>query len=159
MPPRSVSAAPTKRFFVEMLTRDIELSDAILDLLDNCIDGILRSKIHLNRKKPFAGKYAHITARPDLFEIKDNCGGIPEDRIQYAFRIGREISDKGENIESIGVYGIGMKRAIFKMGRHCTITTKNAQGSFSVSISPTWMFDDKDWDLPVIEPEEELALR
>ena len=37
-----VDASPVKSFFVQMLTRDIELSDAILDLLDNCIDGILR---------------------------------------------------------------------------------------------------------------------
>ena len=35
-------ASPAKRFFVEMLTRDIELADAILDLLDNCVDGALR---------------------------------------------------------------------------------------------------------------------
>lgn len=35
-------ASPTKRFFVSMLTRDINLADAILDLLDNCLDGALR---------------------------------------------------------------------------------------------------------------------
>ena len=36
--------APTKEYFVGMLTRDIELSDAILDLLDNCLDGVVRQK-------------------------------------------------------------------------------------------------------------------
>lgn len=36
--------APTKEFFVGMLTRDIELSDAILDLLDNCLDGVVRQR-------------------------------------------------------------------------------------------------------------------
>jgi hypothetical protein len=156
VPPRTVSASPTKRFFVEMFTRDIELSDAILDLLDNCIDGILRSKVNLKKAKPFAGKYAHIIARPDLFEIRDNCGGIPDDRVQYAFRIGREASDPGEHIESIGVYGVGMKRAIFKMGRRCVITTKNAKGTFSVEITPTWMADDKNWQLPIIDSQDEL---
>jgi hypothetical protein len=29
-----IDASPTKTFFVDMLTRDIELEDAILDLLD-----------------------------------------------------------------------------------------------------------------------------
>lgn len=38
-----VSARPTKNFFVGMFTRDIELQDAILDLLDNCVDGIQRA--------------------------------------------------------------------------------------------------------------------
>ena len=42
-PYESVDAAPVKSFFVYMLTRDIRLEDAILDLLDNCVDGILRS--------------------------------------------------------------------------------------------------------------------
>lgn len=37
----NVDAAPVKSFFVEMLTRDIALDDAILDLLDNCVDGIV----------------------------------------------------------------------------------------------------------------------
>ena len=32
-------ASPTKQFFVSMLTRDINLADAILDLVDNCLDG------------------------------------------------------------------------------------------------------------------------
>ncbi|GAB8979638.1 hypothetical protein OkiPb01104_48070 [Escherichia coli] len=35
--------SPSKRFFVSMLTRDIDLNDAILDLLDNCVDGALRT--------------------------------------------------------------------------------------------------------------------
>jgi hypothetical protein len=39
-----VNASPVKSFFVHMLTRDIGLEEAILDLLDNCVDGILRSK-------------------------------------------------------------------------------------------------------------------
>jgi len=37
-----IDASPVKLFFVSMLTRDIPLEEAILDLLDNCVDGILR---------------------------------------------------------------------------------------------------------------------
>lgn len=39
MAANSINASPTKNFFVEMLTRDIDLKDAILDLLDNCFAG------------------------------------------------------------------------------------------------------------------------
>ena len=35
----TAAAIPTKQFFVSMLTRDISLADAILDLIDNCLDG------------------------------------------------------------------------------------------------------------------------
>ena len=38
-----ISASPTKTFFVRMLTRDIDLRYAILDLLDNCVDGIVHT--------------------------------------------------------------------------------------------------------------------
>lgn len=37
----TAQASPTKQFFVSMLTRDISLADAILDLLDNCLDGAM----------------------------------------------------------------------------------------------------------------------
>ena len=33
------NAEPTKEFFISMLVRDINLKDAIGDLVDNCIDG------------------------------------------------------------------------------------------------------------------------
>ena len=55
-------AFPAKHFFVEMLTRDIELQDAILDLLDNCVDGAMRQNKgrKFNSKKPYAGYQAWI---------------------------------------------------------------------------------------------------
>ncbi len=56
----AVDATPVKSFFVEMLTRDIELVDAILDLLDNCVDGILREKKTSSCEKPYAGFKAKI---------------------------------------------------------------------------------------------------
>jgi len=40
----TVNAAPTKRLFIEMLTRDVSLEDAVLDLIDNAIDSVCRRK-------------------------------------------------------------------------------------------------------------------
>ncbi len=37
---------------------------------------------------------------------------------------------------SVGVYGIGMKRAIFKMGKRCLISTQNAKNAYDVEIRP-----------------------
>jgi len=36
--PKRIKASPTKAFFIHMLTRDVPLSRAILDLVDNCVD-------------------------------------------------------------------------------------------------------------------------
>lgn len=145
----TAAAIPTKQFFVSMLTRDISLADAILDLIDNCLDGALRIA---GKKNP---NYAKHTIKIDLsgdnFAIEDDCGGIPREvAIKYAFKMGREQDDdRDADAETIGMYGVGMKRAIFKMGRDSLVRTRFDGDAFEVPISSAWL-DNKDWDrLPI----------
>ncbi len=145
----SVPAAPVKSFFVSMLTRDIRLEDAILDLLDNCVDGVIRSK-GATGTKPFKDHWAHITFDRKKFVIEDNCGGIPWELHDYAFRMGAEPGRKPEKTGTLGVYGIGLKRALFKMGQESTISTQSGKHAYIVGIPPTWIDDEKKWDLPVV---------
>ena len=152
----TVTASPSKTFFVEMLTRDIDLTDAILDLLDNCIDGVLRQLKDtepiesFDQEKPYDGYWAKITATPEEFSITDNCGGIPRDiAINKAFRLGRSIEDleRDKDIATIGIYGIGMKRALFKMGKHSTVISQHSGDPYCVEISDEWLDDDEYWEL------------
>jgi len=145
----SVDASPVKSFFVNMLTRDISLGDAILDLLDNCVDGILRTGEAAVGDKPYLDYKAEISFDENSFIIHDNCGGIPWGLHEYAFRMGRIDNHKEHISGSVGVYGIGMKRAIFKIGKHCLITTKNKGDEYEVEILPDWMSDESDWKIPV----------
>lgn len=149
----TISASPTKRFFVEMLTRDIELEDAILDLLDNCVDGIQRiANLNPSPSKPYEGFCARVTFTDKEFKIEDNCGGIPlEDARDYAFRMGRPLDSIDNQIYTIGTYGIGMKRSIFKMGSSSEVISRIKDAPFKVTITPEWLTDDSNWDLP-IEP-------
>jgi len=138
-------AIPTKQFFVNMLTRDIKLEDAILDLLDNCLDGALRDA---NSNVVDYSKYwVRINLTADKFSITDNCGGIPREVAKnYAFKMGREPGDSRDiDNETIGMYGVGMKRAIFKMGRHALVKTKYGDDAFDVPITTDWL-DSKEWD-------------
>lgn len=148
----SIKASPTKNFFVEMLTRDIELKDAILDLLDNCIDGIQRTtRGQDDSKAPYESFWAKIKVSGESFKIEDNCGGIPLDVAErYAFRMGKpsDVNDD-DDIFTIGTYGIGMKRAIFKMGRAAQIVSKTVSETFEVVIKPDWLVSDDDWNLPL----------
>lgn len=148
-----VSAFPTKRFFIDMLTRDIELQDAILDLLDNCVDGVQRSnKGKLDPDEPYSGYWAKVEFSADHFAISDNCGGIPIDLAKrYAFMLGRPKEEDTEDadIPTVGMYGIGMKRAIFKMGREAIVISHTKTESYQVRISPAWMSDDQNWKLPL----------
>jgi hypothetical protein len=148
-----VDASPTKRFFVEMLTRDIDLQDAVLDLLDNCIDGILRHT-HPNEteKTPYKKYHARISFSEGGFSIKDNCGGISKQIAQEsAFRLGRPKASPHDGLPTVGIYGIGMKRAIFKMGRRASVTSVTDSEAFRVSIDSTWLESDTDWLLPITD--------
>ena len=144
-----VDARPVKSFFVGMLTRDIELVDAILDLLDNCVDGILRQERNNSGQTPYKGYEAEIKFDAKSFSISDNCGGIPWDLHEYAFRMGKEDPDRDGDLPTVGVYGIGMKRAIFKIGKQCSILTQNKEDCYKVDITPGWIDDSDNWDLPV----------
>ena len=143
-----VDASPVKSFFVTMLTRDIKLEEAILDLLDNCVDGILRSSEN-SGARPYEGFKAEIAFNADSFSIFDNCGGIPWSLHDYAFRMGRSPERPRDVPGSVGVYGIGMKRAIFKIGKHCLISTRNARDQYEVEITPDWIDDESSWNIPV----------
>lgn len=152
-------AAPTKQFFVSMLTRDISLADAILDLVDNCLDGALRLADGGN--VDYSQHFVNITLEQESFCITDNCGGIPRDVAKnYAFKMGRDADDNRDSAnETIGMYGVGMKRAIFKMGREALVQTLFGDDGFEVPITSDWL-DNKDWDpLPIVDsgPDTQLV--
>jgi len=148
----TVKAGPSKRFFVSMMTRDIDLKDAILDLLDNCVDGIQRKLKGVEaNEKPYNEFWAKITATPSGFKIEDNCAGIPRKVAEErAFMLGRPLGEIDEDLHTVGMYGIGMKRAIFKMGKSCIVYSNpyEEEQAFEVKISPEWM-ENESWELPI----------
>src|SRR5215216_906231 len=128
---KTVNASPTKEFFIFMLTRDIELSRAILDLVDNCVDGAIRER---GDNGDFNGLYVRIEATKERFHIADNCGGMSAQVARdYAFRFGRPkevVSMK----HSIGQFGVGMKRALFKLGTHFRVDSTTADSKFLLEV-------------------------
>ncbi len=145
-------ALPSKRFFVNMLVRDIELKDAILDLLDNCVDGILRSKQpDLSLPRPYEGFRADIAISSGGFRVSDNCGGIPyRTAADKAFAIGNPDPIQGvDATATVGMYGIGMKRAIFKFGQRATVRSYS-DVPFEVKIDEEWLGSDAWSPLPML---------
>ena len=151
---------PTKDFFISMLTRDIELNDAILDLLDNCLDGVMRT-VGTNKTKSesvYKGYEAHIDISSKSFSIWDNCGGIPlHTAEEYAFRMGRPPgAAAAEKLPTVGIYGIGMKRAIFKIGLAASVCSKTKDKEYCVYIPETWAQNNDNWNFEI--KEEKVSL-
>ncbi len=141
-----IHASPTKDFFVKMITRDIALEDCIFDLLDNAIDGAHRQTVGKEGNRRLDGFWAKISFDLNKFHIEDNCGGIRlSDAIDYAFHFGRR-PDASPDVEGgIGLYGIGMKRAIFKIGRKAEIVS-NSDSCFKVLVDVDQWSKAIDWD-------------
>lgn len=160
--PEVANAQPTKKFFIANLTRDLSLEDAILDLVDNSIDALVRTNDldvspELVRKQETRPIPAHnggelptvtISITEHEFTITDRCGGIELERARKeVFRLGRV----NPEIESaLGVYGIGLKRAVFKIGKNISIESRTLESGFKVTIDvPNWSANDGDWTFPL----------
>lgn len=150
-----VHSGPTKDFFISMITRDIDLTDAIIELIDNCVDGVKRMG-----KEHFDSYLIDIVIDKDFFTIKDNCGGIDiEIAREYAFKFGRpKDTNKDENkVETTGTFGIGMKRALFKMGSHFFIESTFHNSWFKLEIDlHDWAIDNDKWDFKFSDFREEI---
>ena len=131
-----------------MLIKDITLRDAIGDLLDNSVDGALR----LRGDKNYKGLWVKIElnagkAHPEKahFKIADNCGGIPvEVARDYAFCFGRPEGSK-DTPHSVGLFGLGMKRALFKLGNKFRVESVTPTSSFTMNV------DVEQWKKAVTE--------
>ncbi|MBU2957594.1 ATP-binding protein [Paracoccus sp. C2R09] len=157
-------ANPTKAFFVRMITRDITLEDCIFDLIDNSVDGAWERAggrpMSLNNDTDLSAYKISIEIDQNRFLIKDNCGGISlDDAVNYAFTFGRRDDADTENF-SIGVYGIGMKRAVFKLGSSIDITSTyvgdDGLSSFKVPVNVSdWLeAGNSSWDFDIDEADD-----
>lgn len=125
-----IEGNPTKKFFIEMITRDISIEDAIIDLLDNSIDGANRIN-----SEDYTNLCINLTINDKEFIIQDNCGGFSLETAQkYAFRFGRPDEAPIAN-NTVGRFGIGMKRSLFKIGRNFTVESQCKNDHFKVTVN------------------------
>jgi len=136
-----IDAAPTKSFFVDMLTKDIPLEQAVLDLVDNSVDGAKRMN-----QKSLDGRTVNITISNSQFRILDNCGGFNKETARnYAFRFGRPPGTPATP-HSIGQFGVGMKRALFKFGNRFIVRSATSDEEWAVDVNVTdWVLDTNNW--------------
>jgi len=136
----NVTFSPTKKLFIDVLTRDISISECILDLLDNCVDSYTRNHIHETRE-------VKLSFTPESFLITDSCGGIPKtDFLNEVFRFGA--TSYSDNVSTIGVWGIGLKRSIFKLGKIIDFETDDGTDYCKLHIDvEDWLKKENDWNL------------
>ncbi|MFZ1735715.1 MAG: ATP-binding protein, partial [Candidatus Moraniibacteriota bacterium] len=103
----------------------------------------------------FDGLHVSLVVASDRFCIEDNCGGIPLDVARlYAFRFGRP-PEAEPTRGSIGQFGVGMKRALFKLGTKFSIesTTRTSRFVLQEDVEnwlnrPAWSFEFSELEEP-----------
>jgi len=153
---RYASAEVRKQFFVDMFTRDISLEDCVLDLIDNSIDSyLLKHGISIAQlifgpdpsgAKREPGKI-DVTCDQHQIKVVDRCGGIPRKKAMdeiFCFGHGRD-----DEAGKLGAYGVGMKRALFKIGNKFDIVSRTAEEGFEVSLTVDDWAKKEDWRVPI----------
>ena len=157
------SAQAEKRLFISLMTRDISLVAAILDLIDNSINSaLIEQNLILDKPKKYLDLLTKKAANniptidiefsDDNFTITDSCGGISMKMAQrHVFRFGRP-TDKDDNDRDIlSVYGIGLKRAMFKIGNVINLTSSHPNIGFKMNLNvKKWERKrQKEWTIPI----------
>lgn len=154
----AIHGYPSKSFFVDMLTRDIKVSDSILDLMDNSVDSaVSRSGVDVmtllrgeSVGKPLGEYLISLEYGEERFRLVDNCGGITlEDARDRVFLMGNPRASAAKG--GLSVYGIGMKRAFFKLGNKIAFDSQTEDRYFELNIDVRAWHDQGDdkWDFGI----------
>src|SRR5262245_59824378 len=138
-----LDATPSKRLFLSIIA-DYDLNRSICELVDNGLDVWVRG----GRGKSIAVKISLDQAQQTI-TVEDNAGGLAKEELRYIVgpgQTGTNLSD-----ETIGIFGVGTKRAVVALAQDIKITTRyGSKKTYQVDFDEGWLEDD-DWELPIYE--------
>lgn len=152
--PFFVDTQPTKDVVVSSLTRDATVRACIFDLIDNSIDAarnrILGQDDAQKGQLPesYEGYFVSLHFSGSTFKISDNCGGMSVDQLKSSvLRFGeRSAHDLG-----IGVFGVGLNRALFKLGSTSTLKTDDGARRAELTLNTAAYLKAGGWSIPAVD--------
>ncbi|WP_087721568.1 ATP-binding protein [Pandoraea sp. PE-S2T-3] len=152
----NIDTTPSKQVIVESLTRDISIDACVFDLIDNAVDAarnsIFAKKLDNGSTEElplsYKGYEIKIQFNADTFSIQDNCGGISiADLKTSVLRFG----ERSAHQLGIGVFGVGLNRALFKIGRISEIVTDTGIQRAELTLDTREYLHSVGWKLPATE--------
>ncbi|OYX27676.1 MAG: hypothetical protein B7Z06_03795, partial [Flavobacteriales bacterium 32-35-8] len=144
----TILAIPSKRLYQSIIA-DYSPELAICELIDNSIDlWIKEGKIN----------DLHIQVDIDTLQqticVKDNAGGIKESEIKLIIAPG--FSSNTAYDETIGVFGVGSKRAVVALSQEIKIKTRyKNEKTLVIEYDDNWI-KNEDWNIDYFEETIEL---
>ena len=152
---QSAGSPPTKDVVLGAW-RDLDRSEALLELIDNSIDAWLnRMEKYPRKSAPELDIYIDIDSVSGRLFYEDNAGGVSVEKLTNLVIPGH--SDTTELTRTIGSYKTGGKKAIFKLANQAQITTRywNPAGStddaVAVHLDETWINDSELYEFSYAE--------
>ncbi len=151
-----VDTRPNKRLVVDGLTRDLSTEACIFDLIDNSVDAARETILKRlgengveEPTRPFSGFSIKLTLSGSGLIVEDNCGGIPVAQLKaLVLRFGQP----SQHILGIGAFGVGLNRALFKLGKISSLKTDTGAERAELLLDVNqYIKDDKNWNLPALE--------
>jgi hypothetical protein len=139
----TLNATPEKRSFWSIIS-DYDLKTGLCELVDNAIDIWTTS----SRSKPLNIDVILDVDR-QLVSISDNAGGVRFEDLRILVAPGG--SKNSPESPTIGIFGVGSKRAVIALGEFVTLKTRHPQDrSYQIDISRDWL-QSPSWDLAAYE--------
>jgi hypothetical protein len=139
----TLNAIPSKRIFLSIIA-DYDLERSICELVDNAIDNWIRSG-----RKSTLNVGVGLDAIQQTITVSDNAGGVKQNELSFIVGPGQTGSKPTE--ETIGIFGVGTKRAVVALAQQVKIKTRFGRGpTFQIEFDDDWL-EDEDWRLPLYE--------
>jgi hypothetical protein len=138
-----LDGTPEKRSYWAIIA-DYDIRTGICELIDNAIDLWMAAK-----PRPALTIELNLDAERQLIEIKDTAGGVKEEDLRLLVAPGA--SKNSPDSETIGIFGVGSKRAVIALAETTIIRTRYpGSKSYQIDITKEWLETD-DWDIPHFE--------
>lgn len=138
-----VDGTPEKRMFWSIIS-DYDLRTGVCELIDNAIDIWMA-----------AGRSAKLQVRVQLdprrslISVWDNAGGVRKDDLRLLIAPGGSRNEP--DAKTIGIFGVGSKRAGIALGAQVTIKTRyRREASYQLDITDEWL-KNPDWAMPIYQ--------
>jgi hypothetical protein len=142
----TLNAIPSKRLFLSIIA-DYDLNRSICELVDNGLDVWVRG----GRTKNIKIKIV-LDKGQQTITVQDDAGGLAQSELRYIVGPGQTSTSPTD--ETIGIFGVGTKRAVVALAQDIRIKTRQPrQRTFQIEFDDTWLEDD-DWELPLFEVDD-----
>lgn len=138
-----LDGTPHKRFILSIVS-DYDLNRSICELIDNATDIWLK-----NGKKSNLKISIDFDQNQKTISILDNSGGVQQKDLSFLISPGASTNTTEDN--TIGIFGVGTKRAVIALSQDIKITSRYKKNkTFRIEFDENWL-QDEDWTLPYFE--------